>query len=87
MKGSLHALQHNEQSIDLMFAPYGPRGGSGTMRPRRFKSYAALADFLREKIGAREDAMQDFLGQLASTHHGTMNEVWLPEEQRLKLGL
>jgi hypothetical protein len=37
-KGYLHALQHSEQKIDLMFAPYGPNSTGGTMKPRRFDS-------------------------------------------------
>jgi hypothetical protein len=86
-KGYLHALQHNERNIDLRFAPYDPNSTGGTMKPRRFDSSATLADFLKDKIGANEDARQDFLSQLASTRHGTMNEVWLSEEQRRQLGL
>jgi hypothetical protein len=87
-KGYLHALQHNEQNIDLTFTAYhGANRTVRTMKPRRFDSSAALADFLRDKIGAHEDARQDFLSQLASTRHGTMNEVWLSEQQRLQLGL
>lgn len=87
LKGFLHGLRHDAQHIDLMFAPYGPNGTGGAMKPRRFTSLAALDDFLKERIGAHEDARQDFLGQLASSNHGTMNEVWIPEEQRAQLGL
>jgi hypothetical protein len=87
INGVLRALQHKEQNIDLMFAPYGPYGTGGAMTPLAFKSSAALADFLKEKIGAHEGARKDFLAQLASMHHATMNEVWLSEKKRLQLGL
>jgi hypothetical protein len=85
--GNLHALQHNEQNIDLMFAPYGPDGTGTTMRPRRFDSRVALGDFLKDKIAVHEDARQNFLRHLVSMRHATMDEVWLSEEQRLQLGL
>ena len=85
--GYLHALQHNDHDIELMFSPYAPNGAGGTMKPRRFDSSAALADFLKDKIGVHADARQDFLSQIASMRHGTMNEVWLSEEQRLRLRL
>ncbi len=87
LKGMLHVLQNNEQNIDLMFAPYGPNGTGGAMKPLAFANPAALADFLNKEIGAHEDARKDFLAQLASKRHATMNEVWLAEEKRVQLGL
>jgi hypothetical protein len=86
-KGFLHALQHDEQNLDLLFAPYGPNGTGGAMKPRRFHSREALATFLKDQIGAHDDAREDFLEQIASTRHGTMPEVWLTEEQRIQLRL
>jgi hypothetical protein len=86
-KGVLHALQNNEQNIDLMFAPYGPNSTRGAMKPLSFVSPAALADFLKEKIGVGEDPRKDFLAQLASMRHATMNEVWVSEKKRRQLGL
>jgi hypothetical protein len=86
-KGFLHALQHDEQNLDLMFAPYSPNGTAGPMKPRRFHGHEALAAFLKDQIGAHDDARKDFLDQIASTHHGTMPEVSLTEEQRTQLGL
>jgi hypothetical protein len=74
-KGMLHALQNNEQNIDRMFAPYGPNSTGGAMKPLSFISPAALADFLKEKIGADEVRRTDFLAQLASMHHATMNDL------------
>ena len=86
-KGFLHALQYDEHNLDLMFAPYGPNGTGGPMKPRRFQGREALAVFLKDQIGAHDDARKGFLDQIASTHHGTMPEAWLTEEQRTRLGL
>jgi hypothetical protein len=86
-KGFLHALQYDEHNLDLMFAPYGPNGTGGPMKPRRFHDGEALGAFLKDQIGANDDARKDFLDQIASTRHGTMPEVWLTEEQRIELGL
>ncbi len=87
INGFLHGLQHNEQTIDLLFGPYAPDGLLGAMKPRRFSSRAELTNFLAKKIGADEIASEDFLRQLDSRRHATMNEVWLTEEQRRQLGL
>ena len=70
-----------------MFARYRPSSARGAMKPLSFVSPAALADFLDERIVAEEDPRTDFLAQLASKHHATVNEVWPSEKKRLQLGL
>ncbi len=86
-KGSLHALQHDEQDLVLTFAPYGPDGTGGPIKGRPFHGREELATFLKNQIGTDDDARKEFLDQIASTHHGTMPEVWLTEEQCTQLGL
>ncbi len=86
-KGFLHALQHDEQDLVLTFAPYGPDGTGGPIKGRPFHGRQELAAFLKDQIGADDHAREDFLDQIALTHHGTMPEVWLTAEQRIELGL
>ena len=57
------------------------------MKTRRFHDRDALADFLTGKIGLTSDAQKDLLDQLDSKHSGSLNEVWLSDEQRSDLGL
>jgi hypothetical protein len=57
------------------------------MKPRRFYGREELSAFLKDQIGAHDEARQDFLNQIASTRHATMQEVWLSDEQRSQLGL
>ena len=45
------------------------------MKPRRFHGREALADFLKDKLGAHDDVRKDFLAQLDSVRTGTMPEV------------
>jgi hypothetical protein len=87
LKGFLHALRVDEQNVELMFAPYGPNGSDGPMKPRRFYGREPLAAFLKDQIGAHDEARKDFLDQIASTRHATMPEVWLTEEQRTQIQL
>ena len=86
-KGFLHALYHDEQDLALTFAPYGADGTGGPIKGLRFHGREELANFLRDKIGANDDAREEFLAQIAATHHGTMPEVWLTGGQRTQLGL
>jgi hypothetical protein len=85
--GFLHALQHDERNIDLMFGPYGPTGTGGPMKARRFHGRTELADFLENRLGLTDNARKDLLGQLDSKRSGTLPDVWLSNEQLSDLGL